>query len=428
MEIKRIALKLLVANTGQVPGLPTNPRTWTKDEVSRLARSIKETPELLEARGIMVMPLPDGKYIILGGNMRYEALKELKEKDAPCVVFPPDIPAEKLRELVIKDNGAFGSWNNELLVNEWRDCELDEWGVREWQPEAEMGESFVSDVTVEEDEFDEEVDVVVPVTQRGDMFQLGDHVLMCGDSTSQKDIDTLMQGNKANLWLTHPPYNVAIVGGNRMEDEEIRLKKGFLKIKNDKMDNDDFYKFLSSAFACAESVMEDGASFYVWYASREHINFETALASCGLAVREQLIWVKNSFLLSRQDYHWRHEPCLYGWKEGKAHNWYTDRKQSTVLEFNRPTKSDLHPTMKPLDLFGYLVQNSSRDGEIVLDTFGGSGTTLIVCENLKRKCRMMELDEHFCDVIIARWEKLTGKKAVKIVSLNEDANNNISNN
>jgi site-specific DNA-methyltransferase (adenine-specific) len=157
--------------------------------------------------------------------------------------------------------------------------------------------------------------------------------------------------------------------------------------------------------------IKPGAAFYVWYASREHINFETALNEVGLQVREQLIWVKNTLVLSRQDYHWRHEPCLYGWKEGAAHNWYNDRKQTTVLEFNRPTANREHPTMKPVELIAYQIENSSKGGDLVFDPFGGSGTTLMACEQLDRKCYTMELDPKYCDVIVKRWEALTGKQA-----------------
>lgn len=206
---------------------------------------------------------------------------------------------------------------------------------------------------------------------------------------------------KADLLLTDPPYNVAYEG----KTEEA------LTIENDSMGSEEFRAFLKSAFDRAYESLKEGAAFYIWYASREHINFETALNEAGLKVREQLIWVKNSLVLSRQDYHWRHEPCLYGWKDGAAHNWYNDRSQTTVLEFNRPSRNAEHPTMKPLDLIGYQIQNSTKKNDVVLDLFGGSGSTLIASEQTGRKCRMMELDARYCDVIIKRWEKLTGGKA-----------------
>lgn len=205
----------------------------------------------------------------------------------------------------------------------------------------------------------------------------------------------------AKLVITDPPYNVDYQGKTKSE----------LKIENDKMDKDAFREFLTDAFSNMHEYMEEGASFYIWYASREHINFESALNDSGFTVRQQLIWNKNSMVLSRQDYHWKHEPCLYGWKDGAPHNWYSDRKQTTVLDFDRPIKNADHPTMKPLNLIGYLIQNSSKKNDVVLDLFGGSGSTLIACEEQGRKCYMMELDPKYCDVIIKRWETFTGKKA-----------------
>lgn len=236
-----------------------------------------------------------------------------------------------------------------------------------------------------------------------------------------------------DLWLTDPPYNVAYEGGTKEK----------LKIANDNMESSEFYQFLLDAFSAVYGILKEGASFYVWFASREHINFESALNAVNLEVRQELIWNKNALVLGRQDYQWKHEPCLYGWKEGAAHYFSGGRKQTTVYEDdldkmkkedlkqmikeifasslpttvideNKPTRNGEHPTMKPLKLIGKLIANSSRKGEAVLDTFGGSGSTMMAAEQLGRRCYMMELDPHYCDVIIARWEKLTGKKAEKI--------------
>jgi site-specific DNA-methyltransferase (adenine-specific) len=237
---------------------------------------------------------------------------------------------------------------------------------------------------------------------------------MCGDSTKAEDVAKLMNGELADLWLTDPPYNVEIVGGSHAISAEERKKLGKLTIQNDKMDSDTFFQFLHNAFDAAVQVMKEGASFYIWFASREYVNFELALNSVGLSVRQELIWNKNSLVMGRQDYQWKHEPCLYGWKEGAGHYWYGDRKQTTVIDWERPTRSEDHPTMKPVGLFGYQVQNSSKEGDIILDTFSGSGTTIVACEQLHRKARCMELDPHYCNVIIARWEKLTGEKAQKL--------------
>lgn len=234
---------------------------------------------------------------------------------------------------------------------------------------------------------------------------------MCGDSTDTGSVAILMDGQKADLLLTDPPYNVEIVGGSHGESIESRLKKGALTIQNDKMSDGDFSDFLHKVFTAANTGMKEGACFYVWYASREVINFQSSLNDSGLEVKQELIWNKNSLVMGRQDYQWKHEPCLYGWKEGGSHKWYGDRKQTTVIDFDRPSKSEDHPTMKPVELFAYQINNSTKSEEAVLDLFGGSGTTLIACEQLGRKCYMMELDPKYCDVIRKRyWKFKTGSE------------------
>ena len=399
MEIKRIRLTDLELNRGQVEGLPSNPRQWGKGELANLVKSIRETPELLEARGLIVWPYA-GKYVILGGNMRFSALREMNAVDAPCMVMPQDTPIEKLREIVIKDNGAFGSWDYDMLANEWDDLPLPEWGVPAW--DTENLESVSAPKEVEEDDFDETKDHIEVRCKKGDIWQLGEHRLMCGDSVELEDVKKWMGGAEADLWLTDPPYNVNYEG--KTEDA--------LKIENDHMNDADFRSFLVGAYKAADSVMKPGAVFYIWHADSEGANFRIAAKEAGWIVRECLVWNKNSLVLGRQDYHWKHELCLYGWKEGAAHKWYSDRKQTTVLDFDRPIRNGEHPTMKPLALFAYQMQNSTKAGDIVLDSFGGSGTTLIVAEQIGRKARLMEFDPHYCDVIIARWEKATGREAV----------------
>ena len=211
-------------------------------------------------------------------------------------------------------------------------------------------------------------------------------------------------GGTADLCVTDPPYNVDYEGKGDIG----------MKIKNDKMDKSKFFNFLYDAFSSMASILKDGCPFYIWFASREHLNFESALNNAGLNVRQELVWNKNSMTLGRQDYQWKFEPCLYGWKEGASHKWYGGRDKTNVLEFNKPLRSDMHPTMKPVPLFAYLIENSSKEGDVVVDIFGGSGTTMIACEEMNRVCRMMELDPIYCQVIINRWEALTGRKARKI--------------
>ena len=399
METRRIKLTDLVLNEGQIAGLPTNPRQWTKTELDKLKKSLKETPELLEARGILVYPW-EGKYLVLGGNMRLSALKSLKAKDVPCIVFPEDTPIDKLKEVVIKDNGSFGAWDFDQLANEWGDLPLVDWGVPAW--ETEHADAPLSEDAVDDD-FDES-EVKESICKPGDLWILGEHRLLCGDSTKPDDISRLMDGELADLWLTDPPYNVAYEGKT----------KDRLTIENDSKGDSEFRDFLIACYAAANANMKGGAAFYIWHADSEGYNFRYACHEVGWKVRECLIWQKNTMVMGRQDYQWKHEPCLYGWKEGASHNWYSDRKQTTLLAFDRPTRNAEHPTMKPIPLFAYQMCNSTKPGDLVLDSFGGSGTTLIAAEQMRRRSRLMELDPHYCDVIIARWEKFTGLKAERI--------------
>lgn len=398
MEIKHIYIALLEGNNGQVDGLPANPRKWTQREVERIAASLQETPELLEARPLVVVP-NGNKYVVLGGNLRLAGIKHNQGTTAPCAVLPEDTSAAKLKEIVIKDNSSFGEWDFDLLSAEWDDMPLDDWGVKLAIDEDEVLPDD-DGTEVVEDEVPTEAEARV---QYGDVWMLGKHVLMCGDSTKAEDVARLMDGEQADLWLTYPPYNVDYEG--KTQDA--------LKIANDSMSDGEFLNFLRAAFASAAAHIKEGGAFYVWHADSEGLNFRLALRESGLLHKQTLIWAKNSMVLGRQDYQWKHEPCLYGWKSGAGHRWYGDRKQTTVLEFDKPLKSTEHPTMKPLALFAYLCEQSSKAGDVVLDTFGGSGTTIMVCEQLNRKARVMEIDPHYCDIIIKRWEVATGGLAKK---------------
>jgi len=245
-----------------------------------------------------------------------------------------------------------------------------------------------------------------PVTVEGDVWILGNHRLMCGDSCSQNDMDKLTSGQLVDMWLTDPPYNVAYEGKT----------KDALKIQNDSMADEDFRTFLRDACVTADTVMKAGAVFYIWHADSEGYNFRGACQDAGWKVRQCLIWKKSSLVMGRQDYHWRHELCLYGWKEGAGHLWSADRKQTTILEFDKPARNGEHPTMKPVALFEYQMLNNTKGGDIVLDSFGGSGTTLIAAEKNGRFSRVMELDPKYCDVIVKRWQEFTGKQAVHEVT------------
>lgn len=227
---------------------------------------------------------------------------------------------------------------------------------------------------------------------------------MCGDSTVIEDVKKLMNGMEADMLLTDPPYNVDYKGKT----------KDKLKIKNDSMNNDNFREFLVNVFHNANTVMKPGAVFYIWHADLEGYNFRGACFDTGWKVRQCLIWAKNRLVMGRQDYQCKHEPCLYGWKKGASHLWTSDRKQTTIINFDKPQRSDLHPTMKPIPLFDYQIKNNTKEGDIVLDLFCGSGTTIMACEQNNRRAYTMEFDPHYVDVIIKRWEQFTGEKAVKI--------------
>jgi DNA modification methylase len=242
---------------------------------------------------------------------------------------------------------------------------------------------------------------VEPVTKRGHVWRCGKHRVMCGDSTNVSDIQSLTEGHPVDMWLTDPPYNVGYEGKT----------KDALKIQNDSMGDDDFRQFLRAACVSADAVMKAGAVFYIWHADLEGYNFRGACQDAGWKVRQCLIWKKQTLVMGRQDYHWKHEPCLYGWKEGAGHLWAADRKQTTILEFDRPSRSGDHPTMKPVALFEYQMLNNTKGGDIILDSFGGSGTTMIAAEKNGRYARLMELEPKYCDVIVKRWQEFTGQQA-----------------
>lgn len=272
-------------------------------------------------------------------------------------------------------------------------------GVLEFGAEADSEVETVGDEDVPE--VKEEA-----VSQLGEMYELGNSILMCGDSTSEEDVARLMDGQKADLALTDPPYNVNLgQGGSIMSMEKRRRRTDGAFIMNDHMEDTEFYKFLYKMYLNIGKFTKSGGCFYVWHADNEGLNFRKALKDAGLTLRQTLIWNKNSLCLGRQDYQWKHEPCLYGWIDGDSHCWYNDRKQTTVIECKKPSKSAEHPTMKPIELFEYQIKNSSKAEDIVLDLFGGSGTTLIACEKNNRKARLMELDPHYCDVIRRRYTK-----------------------
>lgn len=375
-----------------------NSRTHSDEQVAQIAASIKEwgftTPILIDT---------DGE--IIAGHGRLLAAQRLGLEEVPTMTAKGWSEAQK-RAYVIADNklALNAGWNDEMLKIELDglkdlDFDLDLVGFSDDELAKLLQEPEKEGLT-DEDEVPEAPEK--PVTVEGDIWVLGNHRLMCGDSTSIEALEKLCEGQLVDMWLTDPPYNVAYEGKT----------KDALTIENDAMGNDDFRQFLSDSYSAADAVMKSGAVFYIWHADSEGYNFRGAAFDIGWQVRQCLIWKKQTMVMGRQDYHWKHEPCLYGWKEGASHLWATDRKQTTILEFDRPSRNKEHPTMKPVELFAYQMQNNTKGDDLVLDSFAGSGTTAIACEKFNRRARLMELDPKYCDVIIKRWQDFTGKEAI----------------
>ena len=338
---------------------------------------------------------------IIGGHQRYNVMKDLGYTEAQVVVVDLDKNNEKALNIAL--NKITGEWDEIKLKDLLLDLDLNDYDLTATGFSSKEVEDLVirldKDVEAEDDDFDADADyesIEEPVTQRGDIWILGDHRLMCGDSTDLGDVNTLMGGEEADLVITDPPYNVNYEGSAG-------------KIKNDNMAGEKFYEFLLAAFKNMESVMAADASIYVFHADTEGLNFRRAFADAGFYLSGCCIWKKQSLVLGRSPYQWQHEPILFGWKKKGRHQWYTGRKESTIWEFDKPKKNKDHPTMKPIPLLAYPILNSSMTNAIVLDPFGGSGSTLIACEQTDRVCRTIELDEKFCDVIVKRYIEQVGK-------------------
>ena len=340
---------------------------------------------------------------VIGGHQRLTVLKDLDYETAKCVIV--DLPKEDEKALNIALNKITGQWDEALLADllldlQESDFNLDLTGFE--PPEIDDILSNVHDKELSEDEFDVEEELKKPtVSRHGDIWQLGKHRVICGDSTKSETYDQLLGDKKANLVVTDPPYNV-----------DVEETAG--KILNDNMSDGDFYQFLLSMFTQVENHMEDDASIYVFHADTEGLNFRKAFKDAGFYLSGCCIWKKNSLVLGRSPYQWQHEPCLYGWKKKGKHQWFSDRKQTTIWEYDRPKSSKDHPTMKPIQLMAYPIQNSSMRGTIVLDPFLGSGSTLIAADQTGRVCYGIELDEKFVDVIVKRYIEVTGDTEVTV--------------
>jgi len=363
-----------------------NARTHSAEQINKLRSSLREF-------GFINPVIIDGNFGIIAGHGRVMAAKEEGIKEVPCVLVDYLTEAQK-KAYILADNrfALDAGWDEELLKLEIESLQGADFDVSlTGFDQTEIDKLFDVGQDVKDDDFDVEEELKKPaITRLGDLWILGNHRLYCGDSTKKETYDILMDGKKANLVVTDPPYNVNYEGNAG-------------KIKNDNMTNDAFYQFLFDSFLNMEKVMADDASIYVFHADTEGLNFRKAFSDAGFYLSGTCIWKKQSLVLGRSPYQWQHEPVLFGWKKKGKHQWYTGRKESTIWEFDKPKKNADHPTMKPVPLIAYPIMNSSMSNCIVLDPFGGSGSTLIACEQTKRICYIVELDEKYCDVIVKRF-------------------------
>lgn len=391
-----VNLKIEYRKTAELIPYARNARTHSEQQISQIAASIKEfgfnNPVAVDADGM-----------ILCGHGRVLAAQKLKLETVPVVCLSHLTETQK-KAYILADNklALNAGWDNDLLKVELEDLklsgiDLDLTGFSD----IELDKLLEQENEAKDDDYDDPLPLE-PKSSAGEIWICGKHKVMCGDSCSIDDVEKLMNVDKADLLITDPPYNVSYEGAT----------KDHLTIKNDSMEDSSFRQFLRDAFLTADMVMKPGAVFYIWHADSEGYNFRGACRDVNWKVRECLIWKKNALVMGRQDYQWQHEPCLYGWKEG-THLGASDRKQTTILEFAKPQRNDVHPTMKPVPLFDYQIKNNTKEGDLVLDLFGGSGTTMIACEQNGRHARLMELDPKYVDVIVDRWQKLTGKEAVR---------------
>ena len=380
----------LVPVTKLVPYV-NNARTHSPEQINKLRSSLREF-------GFINPVIIDRDFGVIAGHGRILAAKEEGIAEVPCV-FADHLTQAQKKAYILADNrmAMDAGWDEELLRVEIEALQAETFDLSlTGFDEKELSDLFKDDADVQEDDFDVDAELEKPAfSKSGDVWTLGRHRLVCGDSTKADTFTVLMNGRKANLVVTDPPYNVNYEGTAG-------------KIKNDNLADEKFYQFLFNAFSNIEKVMADDASIYVFHADTEGLNFRKAFSDAGFYLSGCCIWKKPSLVLGRSPYQWQHEPCLYGWKKSGKHQWYADRKQTTIWEFEKTKKNTDHPTMKPIPLLAYPIQNSSMSNTLVLDPFGGSGSTMIACEQTDRDCYTIELDEKYCDVIVKRYIEQVG--------------------
>jgi DNA modification methylase len=414
---------------------PNNPRTIAKDKFKKLCDSISEFPKMMALRPMVI----DENNVVLGGNMRLNALTKLGYTEIPddWVKKAGELTPDEVKRFIVVDNVGYGEWDWNLLAEIYDINNLVEWGL-------DLPENIKPiKLAAEEDDFDIP-EIIKTDIKENDIFQIGNHRLVCGDSTKQETWQALMEGQQADMVLTDPPYNVDYSSKNKMLNYSDKGNNNQTEITGDKQTDSQFYQFLLDFFKASGQITKQGGSWYVWHPESEGANFRNAFLASGLMIKQCLVWIKNQFVIGRQDYQWKHEPCLYGWKPGAAHYFTTDRTkttviedeidfkklkkeemlkmlqeifsdktQTTVLKADKPRKSSEHPTMKPILLLAPLIENSSKKNEIVADGFLGSGSTMVAAHQLNRKCYGMELDPKYCQVIVDRMKKLDPTLIIK---------------
>lgn len=383
--------EMQLVSTDKLIPYVNNARTHSAEQIMKLRSSLREF-------GFINPVIIDREFNVIAGHGRIAAAKAENISEVPCV-FADHLTEAQKKAYILADNrmALDAGWDEEMLRVEIESLQAEDIDISlTGFDEKELASLFDTDTDAQEDDFDVDAELGKPcVTQSGDIWTLGKHTLVCGDSTKEDTYAALMDGRKANLVITDPPYNVNYEGTAG-------------KIKNDNMAADKFYQFLFDAFSNMANVMADDASIYVFHADTEGLNFRKAFADAGFYLSGCCIWKKQSLVLGRSPYQWQHEPVLYGWKKKGKHQWYTGRKESTIWEFDKPKRNGDHPTMKPVPLLAYPIRNSSMANSVVLDPFGGSGSTLIACEQTDRICLTIELDEKFCDVIVKRYIEQVG--------------------
>lgn len=419
-------IDIIYKNVDELIPYVNNPR-HNENAVDAVASSIKNF-------GFKQPIVIDSKNEIVAGHTRLLASKKLGLEEVP-VIIADDLTEAQVKAFRLADNkvSELASWDYELLETELEELSFTDINLHELGFIDESIDGFtLGDVEIEEPGL--EIDDVITGVKRGDIFKLGRHYLMCGDSTTD-DVDKLIPEDEIiDLYITDPPYNIGYDASEKRNGTgpAINTTRAKHKIENDKMASEDFESFLFQAFEKAKDKIKNGASFYIWYSPGSSVEFINASRRAGLDYRQIIIWNKSHFVIGRQDYQHKYEPCLYGyklsdeytqsdyqpimygWKPGEAHLWQNDRKQSDILNFNKPLASGIHPTMKPVELFDYLIKNSTKSGDKVFDSFAGSGTTLIACEENGRTAYCIEYEPFYVDAIIKRWEILTGEQAIKI--------------